>query len=162
MYQPTPPNPQINQSAPIRKHQPKSKKMNDMYIKIHNVSETMHSNQTGHFPATSSRGNQYILVLVEVDGNYVNTEPIKNKTEGSLIKACLALWAQLTASGTVRPVTHILDNKASAAYKVEINKMQISISTTRQSSKKLSRTSNKNLQKSFQGGNCRGKPKPCQ
>ena len=34
------------------------KKMNDVYIKIHNAAETIHSDQTGRFPATSSRGNQ--------------------------------------------------------------------------------------------------------
>ncbi len=45
------------------------KKIKDVYKKIHNASETMHSNQTGCFPATSSKGNQYIMVLVEVDGN---------------------------------------------------------------------------------------------
>jgi hypothetical protein len=31
--------------------------------------------------------------LVEVDGNYIDAEPMKNKTEGSLIKAYLTLWA---------------------------------------------------------------------
>ncbi len=69
-----------------------------------------------------SKGNQYIMVLVEVDGNYINAEPMKNKSEGLIIKAYLALWIQLTASGTVRPITHILDNEAWAAYKVEIKK----------------------------------------
>ncbi len=33
---------------------PKPKKMQDMYIKIHNASETMHTDQPGQFPATSS------------------------------------------------------------------------------------------------------------
>jgi hypothetical protein len=69
------------------------KKMKDVCIKIHNASKTMHSNQTGHFPATSSKGNQHIMELVEVDGNYIDAEPMKNKTEGSMIKAYLALWA---------------------------------------------------------------------
>jgi hypothetical protein len=32
-------------------------------------------------------------VLVEVDGNYIDAEPMKNKTEGSIIKAYLILWA---------------------------------------------------------------------
>jgi len=64
-----------------------SKKMHDVYIKVHNVTETMYTDQTGRFPATSTRGNQYIMVLVEVDGNYIDAEPMKNKTEGSMIKA---------------------------------------------------------------------------
>jgi hypothetical protein len=98
------------------------KKMKDVYIQIHNASKTMHSDQTGRFPATSSRGNQYVMVLVEVDGNYIDAEPMKNKTEGSMIKAYLALWARLTASRTVKPTTHILSNEASAAFKAEIKK----------------------------------------
>ena len=32
-------------------------KAKDIYIKIFNVTETMHTNQTGRFPATLSRGN---------------------------------------------------------------------------------------------------------
>ncbi len=56
----------------------------------------MHSNQTGCFPATSSKGNQYI-VLVEVDGNYIDAEPMKNKSEGAIIKAYLILCAPLGA-----------------------------------------------------------------
>ena len=98
------------------------RKMHDIYIKIHSITETMYTDQTGRFPATSTRGNQYIMVLVEVDGNYIDAEPMKNKTEGSLIKTYQILWERLTASGTVRPRTHILDNEAPTAFKVEIKK----------------------------------------
>ena len=98
------------------------RKMHDVYIKIHGVTETMYTDQTGRFPATSTRGNQYIMVLIEVDGNYIDAEPMKNKTEGSIIKAYLILWARLTALGTVRPSTHLLDNEASVAFKTEIKK----------------------------------------
>jgi hypothetical protein len=76
-------------------------KMRDIFIKIYNTGK-MHSNQTGHFPTTSSKGNQYIMVLVEVDGNYyIDAEPMKNKSEGSIIKAYLILWTRLTELGTV-------------------------------------------------------------
>ena len=98
------------------------RKMHDIYIKIHSITETMYTDQTGRFPATSTRGNQYIMVLVEVDGNYIDAEPMKNKTEGSLIKTYQILWERLTASGTVRPRTHILDNEAPSAFKAEIKK----------------------------------------
>jgi hypothetical protein len=57
------------------------KKMRYIFIKIYNASE-MHSNQTRCLPATSSKGNQYTMVLVEVDGNYNDAEPMKNKSEG--------------------------------------------------------------------------------
>ena len=82
----------------------------------------MHSNFTGRFPVISSRGNQYIMVLVEVDRNYIDAEPMKNKTEGSTIKEYLILWAQLTVSSTVKPTTHLLDNEALAVFKSEIKK----------------------------------------
>ena len=62
------------------------------------------------------------MVLVKVDGNFINAEPMKNRSEGSMIKAYQALWERLTASGTVKPKTHILDNKASADFKKEIQK----------------------------------------
>ena len=101
---------------------PPPKKMWDVYIKIHNATKTMHSDQTGCFPATSSKGNQYIMVLVEVDGNYIDVEPIKNKSEGAIIKAYQTIWTRLTATGIVKPTTHILDNEASEAYKAEIEK----------------------------------------
>jgi hypothetical protein len=95
-------------------------KMKDIYIKIYNATKVMHNNQTGCFPAASSRENKYMIMLVEVDRNYINAEPMKNKSEGSMIKAYLALWNYLTASGTVKPKTHIMDNKASEEYKKEI------------------------------------------
>ena len=62
------------------------------------------------------------MVLVEVDGNYIDAEPLKNKSEGAMIKAYLVLWQRLMAKGTVKPMTHILDNEASAAFKAEIKK----------------------------------------
>jgi hypothetical protein len=92
-------------------------KMKHVYIKIHNATETMHSDQTGRFPMTSSRGNKYIMVLVEVDGNYIDAEPMKNKSEGAMIKAYIALWMRLTASGTVKrqctflTMKHLRDSK---------------------------------------------------
>ena len=93
------------------------RKLRDVYIKIHNAGETMHSDQTGRFPATSSRGNQYVMVLVKVDGNYIDVEPLKNKSEGAMIQAYQTLWKRLTTAGTVKPTTHILDNEASSALK---------------------------------------------
>jgi len=52
-------------------------KAKDVYIKIYSVTETMHTDQTGNFPATSSRGSQYVMVLVEVDGNFIDAKPMK-------------------------------------------------------------------------------------
>jgi hypothetical protein len=57
------------------------KKMRDIFIKIYNAGE-MHSNQTGCLPAMSRKGNQYIMVLVEVAGNYIDTEPMTKNHKG--------------------------------------------------------------------------------
>jgi hypothetical protein len=103
-------------------HIPALPKMKDIFIKVHSSTKTMHSNQTGSFPATSSRGNKYIMVLVEVDGNFIDAEPMKDKSEGAMIKAYTTLWLRLTASSTVKPTTHILDNEASEEYKRVIQK----------------------------------------
>jgi hypothetical protein len=47
---------------------------------------------------------------------------MKDQTEGSLIKSYLILWARITASKSVWPKTHVLDNEASEAFKNEIKK----------------------------------------
>ncbi len=83
----------LNQKEDDTPQSPK-KKEHDVYIRFFNAEETMHTNQTGCFPANSSSGNKYIMVLVEIDGNYINGEPMKDRTEGTLIKAYLILWAR--------------------------------------------------------------------
>ncbi len=103
-------------------HVPALPKMKVIFIKVHNATKTMHSDQTGHFPATSSKGNKYIMVLEEVDRNFIDAEPMKDKSEGAMIKAYTTLWLRLTSSGTVKPTTHILDNEASEEYKMVIQK----------------------------------------
>jgi hypothetical protein len=62
------------------------------------------------------------MFLMEIDGNYIDAEPLKNKTDGVMIKAYLLLWERLTAKGTVKATTHIMDNDASAEYKMTICK----------------------------------------
>ena len=106
----------------IEPHLPAIPKAKDVYIKVHNFSDTMHTDQTGHFPATSCRGNQYVMVLVEVDGNFIDAEPMKNRSEGAMIKAYQTLWTRFTTSKMVKPTTHILDNEASVEFKKEIQK----------------------------------------
>jgi hypothetical protein len=42
--------------------------------------EKIYTDQTGRLPVISSKGNKYIMVLYEYDGNAILTEPIKNRT----------------------------------------------------------------------------------
>jgi len=90
----------LNQGEDDTPTSPKKKEL-DIYIRIFNAEETMHTDQTGRFPANLSSGNKYIMVLVEIDGNYIDGEPMKDRTEGSLIKTYLILCARITASKSV-------------------------------------------------------------
>jgi hypothetical protein len=47
----------------------------------------MYNNLTSRFPKKSSRGNQYIMVLIEIDSNTILVEAIKNRTAGRMIRA---------------------------------------------------------------------------
>ena len=77
----------IRAKADNKQQLTREKKMQNVYIKVHQATDTMYSDQTGRFPATSSRGgNQYIMVLVEVDENYIDAEPMKNRRAGSMVR----------------------------------------------------------------------------
>ena len=43
-------------------------KQRNIFVRIEEMKETIYSDQTGKFPVTSSRGNRYIMTLVEIDG----------------------------------------------------------------------------------------------
>jgi hypothetical protein len=51
----------------------------------------MYTDQTGRFPANSSSGNKYIMVLFEIDSNFIDAEQMKSKTEDAMINAYLTL-----------------------------------------------------------------------
>jgi hypothetical protein len=97
-------------------------KKHDIMVKVIHARTTMYTNQTGWFPVQSSRGNKLIMVLYEIDGNYIDNEPMQDSQESSLIKAYNTLWARVTKSGKVRPMAHILDNEALELFKEKIQK----------------------------------------
>jgi hypothetical protein len=59
-----------------------------VYLMVFDTTKkSMFSDQTGKFPITSARGNKYIMVSVELDGNYIDCELIQSRTANSLTKA---------------------------------------------------------------------------
>ncbi len=68
-------------------------KKHNIMVKVIHAHTTMYTGQTGCFPVQSSRGNKLLMVLFEVDGNYINAEPMKDSYDNSLIKAYHMLWA---------------------------------------------------------------------
>jgi hypothetical protein len=80
------------------------------------VTGQIHSDQTGCFPITSSRGNKYIMIVYGYDLNAILAEPLKSRTEQELLRACTKLHTYLTQRG-LKPVLQRLDNEAPGKLK---------------------------------------------
>ena len=61
--------------------------MRDVYTRVYNVRNTVFSDQTGHFPTRSQRGNKYIMVMVEINSNAILVEPLKSRKDLELTRA---------------------------------------------------------------------------
>jgi hypothetical protein len=72
----------------------------------------IYTDQTGRFPVISSKGNKYIMVIYEYDGNNILAEPIKNRTAAELLRAFQVMETKLTARGLTQKLTR-MDNEAS-------------------------------------------------
>ena len=62
------------------------------------------------------------MIMVEIDGNYIDAEPMKNRTGKEHIKAYQELLRRIKLSGVCDPKIQILDNKASNEYQDKIQK----------------------------------------
>jgi hypothetical protein len=87
-----------------------------------------YTDQPGRFPKKSSRGNQYNMVLAEVDSNTILVEPMKNGTAGKMVWAYQVLIDHLNSAG-IFPKLHILDNECSDDMKktIKSNKMDFQL-----------------------------------
>ncbi len=97
-------------------------KIQNIMVEVIHARTTMYTNQTGCFPVQSSRGNRLIMVLYNIDGNYIDPKPMQDSKDISLDKVYNMLWARMTKSEKVKPTVHILDNEALAHFKEEIRK----------------------------------------
>ncbi len=92
----------------------------DVFIKVFSAEEegnvTTFGDQIGQFPKKSSKGNQYIIVLVHPDSNGIIQEPMKNRTSGNMIQAYQCLLDQLESAG-ITPKHHILDKECLEEFK---------------------------------------------
>ncbi len=80
----------------------------------------MYTDQTGRFPKKSSQGNQYIMVLIELDSNAILVEAMKNRSSTEMIRAYQVLVDRLRSAG-IQPKMHLLDNECSADFKERIS-----------------------------------------
>ena len=106
-------------------------KHHDAYIYIYDATKkSMYTDQTGRFPITSSKGSKYIMVAVELDGNYIDAETIKNRTAKELVEAYNRIWERWKTTGAVNPNWHVLDNEAPEEFKKAIRGNKCTVELT--------------------------------
>jgi hypothetical protein len=109
-----------------------TKKEKTVFLRILDMEDEatlkIYTDQSGQFPKKSSCGNQYIMVLAEVDSNAILVEPMKNRSAGEMVRAYQVLIDHLNSAG-IFPKLHILDNECSADMKktIKSNKMDFQL-----------------------------------
>ena len=106
-------------------------KHKDVYLRVFDTTKkTMYSDQTGRFPITSARGHKYTMVAVELDGNYIDAEPLKSRKAKELTRAYQAIFERWKDTGAVVPNWHILDNEAPEELKKAIRQNKCKVELT--------------------------------
>ena len=84
-------------------------KKKDIFIAVYKTRETIFTDQTGKFPQALSQGNNYQMVIHEIDRNSTWVELTKNNMEGEMIKEQRQALLHTKHQGIV-PLHHIFDN----------------------------------------------------
>ncbi len=92
------------------------KKMNDIFVKVYNLAEEIHTDQIGAFPVTLQQGYGYIMVIIHIDANYIFCKLMKNRTEGKMITAYQKMVYRMEIA-RLGLKHHWLDNKCSENFK---------------------------------------------
>ena len=79
--------------------------------KIIELTHKVYTDQTGHFPVTSSQGNKYIMILLHCDTNCILAQPMKSRTEEHMVKAFSTMHNTIKQHGYTIS-SHMLDNEA--------------------------------------------------
>ena len=105
-------------------HQIPITKTHEVFFRIDDLTDSIHTNQTGAFPFTSQRGNRYIMVAIHLDANYIFVQPMRNRTKEEMIRAYEKIINRMRMAG-LGIKKHTLDNEASDALKQYIRKQEI-------------------------------------
>ncbi len=76
---------------------------------------------TGKFPHTSSRGNQYLVVMYNFDSNAIVFKPIKTRQSKEILNAFRKYEHKIAHNG-ILPTMYVLDNEASGDLKNSLTK----------------------------------------
>jgi hypothetical protein len=91
-----------------------------IYAAIMDTGQT-YTNLTCIFPTTSLSGNKYILILYDYYSNSVISEPMKNRGDKEMVRACDLLIQSLIIH-VLRPSLQNLDKEASLALRNYLTK----------------------------------------
>jgi len=84
----------------------------DVYLRVFDTTKkAMYTDQPGRFPITSAGGHKYTMVAVELDGNYIDAEPMKSRTAKELTEAYKRIYARWKATGVICPNRTFLTTK---------------------------------------------------
>ena len=79
-------------------------KHKDVYLRVFDATrKPMYTNQSGPFPRKSRRNNQYIMIAVELDGNYIDAEPLQTRKAKDLTAAYQRIYQRWKATGVICP-----------------------------------------------------------
>ena len=93
-------------------------KSQELFIRTELISK-IYTDNMGRFPIRSWRGNNFIMLAYHVDTNVILVEPFASHHDRHRLAAADRIMANLTKRGHCVDL-HILDNKCSAAYKLQI------------------------------------------
>jgi hypothetical protein len=87
-----------------------------VYAAIFEPTGQIHTDQTGRFPITSSKGNKYIMILYDYDSNAIIAAALRSRSEHDLVTAYRSLHQYLVDRG-LKPQLQRLDNEAPGGLK---------------------------------------------
>jgi hypothetical protein len=94
----------VDEDAMLGFKQQPGAKHKDVYLMVFDATKkSMFSDQTGKFPITSARGNKYIMVAVELDGNYIDGEPLQSRSAKSLNQSVSSHFSALESDRSYMP-----------------------------------------------------------
>ena len=106
-------------------------KHKDVYLRVFDATKKpMYTDQSGPFPRKSRRNNQYVMIAVELDGNYIDAEPLKTRKAKDLTEAYQRIYQRWKATGVICPNWHILDNEAPEEFKQAIRENKCRVELT--------------------------------
>ena len=99
------------------------------YVYCQSITGKVGTDQTGRFVVPSFSGNNYLLILFDIDINYILLEPIPNCTKHS-IKNTYAKILKINKNRGFKPQLNRLENEASNILKFFITEQHIDYELT--------------------------------